>query len=143
LKQKIDTLQQEATDLKDIILAICAAHAAGNIDSVLGVVQSSINPRDFSKVSELAQVLRDNQRLGPATQAQFQQHGDLAQTAHSFGRFQRISQGFGGNYQGLMDVQTSSTGEDRSNWPVLDGGHEQADGSHSHSAYPDGYIYHP
>jgi len=60
LKQRIEGYQVENDALKDIIMSICSAYDNHNLEPTLRLVQQTLQQGDFSRVPELAEVLRKN-----------------------------------------------------------------------------------
>jgi hypothetical protein len=61
LKQQIVSLQAENKDLRDIIASILTSTHTPTLGALLTLVEQNIGQNGFSRVAELAQVLRGNQ----------------------------------------------------------------------------------
>ncbi|KIW06813.1 uncharacterized protein PV09_02493 [Verruconis gallopava] len=141
LKQRIENLQQEVSDLKDILLALCTAYSSGAGDSLLALVHQNIGGGDFSRVPELAQLLRASESLN-STSRLHMAHGSFGQTNTSFDRFQQEPQGFDVEYHGIVqgNVQQSSAIDGQHDWDA----HKASQQVESNPQdYRPGYMYHP
>lgn len=63
LKQRIDGLQLEVNDLRDILLALCDAHVTGHAVDALNLINANVGEGDFARTGELAQILRSRTNL--------------------------------------------------------------------------------
>lgn len=141
LKQQIDGLQQQVNDLRDILLAVCAAHNTGNSDAVLGVVRSVVGSQDFAGVPELAEVLRNNRGQLPAARIGYQQQG-FSQGDAAYSQFSHVPHGFGEGQPIATQhgMQAPSAIDPQIGWPVDE---EQSEGEEDprHRSYHGQYMY--
>jgi len=94
LKQRIDGLQLKVNDLRDMLLALCAAHASGDSIAVLDLLHRSFGQGDFSQTSDLAQILRSSTNLHQLNRQPLGQlsQGPCDRSANNFRPLPRILQ---------------------------------------------------
>lgn len=126
LKHRIDGLQSEVSDLRDILLILCHGHASGDI-AALNLVHANFGQGDFTTASEVAQVLRSStnlQQLNRQHQSQRPQ-GDFDFPASEFELTPRTLQhGYNEGYSSIeQDVGAmSSSTDEQPGWPSIRGG---------------------
>lgn len=124
LKQRIEGYQLENDALKDIIMSICSAYDNHNLEPTLRLVQQTLQQGDFSRVPELAEVLRKNTNAmaSQANHASYQSANRYGQQGGQFdasSQQQQVPYSFGSDGTGMMREDTQRlprTGSGQSEW---------------------------
>lgn len=144
MKQKIDSLQSEVNDLQDVLLSLCDAHVSGHSATTLNLIHANVGHGGFSRMNDLAQVLRSSTTLSPPNHPNHARHqpAGFAQTMSAFDPTIRISQpAFGVKVQSVQQdgVAASPTTDGQSEWSV--GESREVDDDAEHGGYTAKYTY--
>jgi len=145
LKQRIEVLQGEVDDLREILMGLCEAHASGQAGAALSMVHNNFGEGDFASANHLAQVFRTSTNLNrfrlqnqaPYGTASFRSAPDAFEAPPPM----LMPPGPGQRYPPLVadGANISSVTEGRSEWSPLS--NQDAEGEPDNQNYRGNYPY--